>query len=365
VLGVARDASQEEIKRAFRRKALELHPDRNPDDPSAEEKFKEISRAYQVLSDPEQRARYDRFGEAGVQSSAGGATGPDFGFEGFGDFSDLFEAFFGGPSRRGPRAGASLEYELELTLEESYYGTTKQLHFNRLGRCKYCAGTGSASQSAPTTCPLCGGAGRVRQTQHTFFGQFSTLVTCPRCQGTGRSLKDPCPHCEGTGLMNEEVTLKLEIPEGTLEGQKLRLKGEGDAGEQGQPSGDLLVRIRLKPHEVFERRGLDLHLELPISVFDALLGTTQEVPTLEGKTKLKLNPGTQPGEVVRLKGKGLYNGVRNRRGDLFVTVKVLVPRRLDRHHRELLERLRNEVNIEKEPERASFLEKLKRFVSGR
>ena len=369
ILGVARDATTEDLKRAFRKKAMECHPDRNQGDPEAEGRFKELNLAYQVLSDPGKRARYDQFGEAGVSGNgAGGGFDPNGGgFDfGFGDLGDVFEAFFGGQQRAGgPQPGASLQYEVEITLEESRFGCERTLAFTRLGRCKVCEGTGSESKSGPAVCTMCAGTGRVRQTQNTFFGQFNTARPCPRCRGTGRTVTDPCPSCEGSGLKSEEVKLKLEIPAGSLEGQKLRLRGEGDAGEQGMPAGDLFVLLRFKPHELFERHNLDLHMELPISALHAMLGAELQVPTLEGEEKLDIPAGAQPGDVFRIKQKGLYDGSRNRKGDLYIHAKVVIPRKLSKEDRQQLEALRDKLEGDHEPEKASFLERIKQMMGGR
>ncbi len=335
VLGVSRGASQEEIKKAFRQLARKHHPDVNPGDPSAEEKFKEINEAYEVLGDPEKRAAYDRFGHA-----ASGAREAGPGFDPFSGLGDLFEAFFGEAqpqARRGPRRGRNLGYELELDLEDAYKGTTVELELAREENCPLCDGTGARIGSPPRTCRRCGGSGRVETVQNTLLGRFVSLQTCDRCGGEGRVVEDPCPECRGAGRAVRRRRIEVTVPPGVDEGTRLRLAGEGEAGTRGGPPGDLYVVIKLRPHRIFTRRGRDLHCELEVGMAAAALGGELRVPTLDGEVTVTVPPGTQPGAVLRVRGKGMPVPGRGDRGDLHVRVKVVVPRRLTQRQRELLE----------------------------
>ena len=333
VLGVSRDARVEEIKRAFRRLAREYHPDANPGDPQAEEKFKEINEAYGVLSDPEKKARYDAYGHAGL----GPADIPDP-FSGFGEIFDMF--FGGGRSRsarsQGPKRGADLRLDLEVTLEEAFSGVEKNVEVERIERCPICEGSGARPGSEPIRCSRCHGSGQVETVTDSLFGRFVSVRTCPVCGGAGVKVTDPCPECAGLGQVRKVRRLTVRVPAGADNGLRLRLPEEGEAGTRGGPPGDLYVDIHVLPHNVFQREGPDLHLETEISFVQAALGTQLEVPTLDGPAPLKVPEGTQPGAVLRLRGKGMPQLRGSGRGDLHVHLDVRTPVGLTPREKELL-----------------------------
>jgi molecular chaperone DnaJ len=337
VLGVGENATDEEIKRAFRKLAFEYHPDRNRDD-GAEGKFKEVNEAYEVLSDPDKRAAYDRFGHSG----AGGVFGR--GFEGF-DFSgfgDIFDAFFGGATtatRQTPRPGADLQHKLTITFEEAVFGCEKEINITRVETCSMCQGVGSKPGSQPSRCPSCGGTGRVRRVQQSLFGRFTNVTTCSRCHGEGRVITEPCPQCRGTGREKHKRSVVVGTPAGVDDGTQVRIRGEGDAGTRGGPSGDLYIRLSVKQHELFERDGDNILYELPINFAQAALGVEVEVPTLDGNTKLKIPAGSQTGAVFRLKGKGVPHLRRNGRGDQMVELLVVTPESLNKKQRQIFQEL--------------------------
>jgi molecular chaperone DnaJ len=344
ILGVARGAGEQEIKSAYRRLAVKYHPDKNPGNAEAEEKFKEAAEAYSVLSDADQRARYDRFGHAGVSGASGAGAG--WGAQGFGGIEDILGDLFGfgdmfGSGRGGTRGrggaqrGADLRYDLELTLEDAAAGMTAQLRIPRLEACDACKGTGAAKGTQPESCPTCGGAGQVRYQQ----GFFSVARTCGNCRGQGRVIKTPCDVCRGQGRVEREKTLEVKIPAGVETGSRLRIAGEGEGGTQGGPAGDLYVVIRVKEHEQFERQGSNLYSSIPVSFAQAALGAEVTVRTLGGQEQLKVPAGTQTGTVFRLKGHGMPVLGGRGRGDLFVAVTVVTPRTLTREQRRLLEQL--------------------------
>ena len=343
VLAVSRTATDQEIKSAYRRLAVKYHPDKNPNDATAEEMFKEAAEAYSVLSDPQQRQRYDRFGHAGVSSSAAGAG--SWGAPGFGGiedilgdlfgFGDVFGGGRGGSRRSSAQRGADLRYDLEITLEEAANGMTAQLRIPRLESCDTCKGSGAASGSQPENCTTCAGTGQVRYQQ----GFFSVARTCHVCRGTGKVIKNPCTDCNGTGRIEREKQLEVKVPAGVETGSRLRVSGEGQAGTQGGPSGDLYVVIHVAEHEQFERQGSNLYEAVPITFAQAALGADIMVKTLDGEEKLKVPMGTQTGTVFRLRGKGMPALGGRGRGDLFVSVTLITPTTLTREQRRLLEQL--------------------------
>ncbi len=337
VLGVSENATDEEIKRAFRKLAFEYHPDRNRDD-GAEGKFKEVNEAYEVLADPDKRAAYDRFGHSG----AGGVFGR--GFEGF-DFSgfgDIFDAFFGGATtatRQAPQQGADLQHKLTITFEEAAFGCEKEINISRIESCSLCQGVGSKPGSQPSRCPSCDGTGRVRRVQQSLFGRFTNVTTCSRCHGEGRVITEPCPQCRGTGKDKRKRDIIVKTPAGVDDGTQVRIIGEGNAGTRGGPSGDLYIMLSVQQHEFFERDGDNILYELPINFAQAALGIEVEVPTLDGNTKLKIPAGSQTGSVFRLKGRGVTHLRRNGRGDQLVELLIVTPDSLNKKQRQLFQEL--------------------------
>jgi molecular chaperone DnaJ len=334
VLGVARTASDAEIKRAFRKLAQQWHPDVS-NDPAADERFKQINEAYQVLSDGQRRQAYDMFGRAGV-----GAEDP--GFQPFTGFGDIFDAFFGGgagQARRGrPAGGSDLRYDLRITFEEAVLGTEKEIEFPVLDRCETCAGTGAAPGTTPTTCPQCNGRGEVRQVRQTMLGQMVNIAACPRCQGQGTIVETPCETCLGEGRVEHKRKLRVTIPPGIDDGHQIRLSNEGEAGPRGGPKGSLYVAVSVQPHPELSRDGTELYHELEVSIAQAALGTRVTIPTIEGDEEIEIKAGTQPGAEIRLRGRGVPHLRRpGSRGDLHVMVQVQVPSKLNRRQRELLE----------------------------
>jgi molecular chaperone DnaJ len=342
VLGVSRTANDQEIKSAYRKLAVRYHPDKNPNDSSAEEKFKEAAEAYSVLSDAEQRRRYDRFGHAGVSSAAGAGA---WGAPGFGGIEDILGDLFGfgdvfgggrtGSRRTAAQRGSDLRYDLEIKLEEAAQGMTAQLRIPRLESCETCQGSGAAAGTQPESCQTCSGTGQVRYQQ----GFFSVARTCHTCRGVGRVIKNPCPNCKGAGRVEREKQMEVKIPAGVETGSRLRVQGEGEAGTQGGPPGDLYVVIHVAEHDQFERQGSNLYEAVPITFAQAALGFDISVKTLDGEEKLKVPMGTQTGTVFRLKGKGMPVLGGRGRGDLFVSVTVITPTTLTREQRKLLEQL--------------------------
>jgi len=362
VLGVERGASSDDIKKAYRRLAMKYHPDRNPDDDDALERFKEIQTAYDVLSDSQKRQAYDRFGHAGVDSSAGGGGFHGGGFSGFGDiFDSVFGDIFGGGGR-GDQVfrGSDLRYDLELSLEEAVNGTTVKIRVPKLVACETCNGSGAKPGSKPVTCSTCGGAGQVRMQQ----GFFAIQQTCPACRGQGRVIEDYCTSCRGEGRMRDNKTISVKVPPGVDDGDRVRLAGEGEAGINGGPPGDLYVQIRVKEHPIFTRDGSDLYCEVPISYATAVLGGELEVPTLEGRVNLKVPAETQSGKLFRLRGKGVRTVRSAARGDLICKVMVETPVNLNRKQKELLsqfdEAMRSD-NRKHSPRETSWFDGVKKF----
>ena len=358
ILGVPRGASDQEIKSAYRKLALKHHPDRNPGDARAEESFKEAAEAYSVLQDPEKRRRYDAYGHAGVSAATSGGFDPSV----FSDFGDILGDFFGfgdvfGRRRGGPRRGADLRYNLELTFEEAAFGTETHIQIPRAETCHSCSGTGSATGTKPERCSACGGSGQVTFQQ----GFFSVARACGRCRGTGRVITTPCKECGGAGQVAAERKLQIKIPGGVDNGSQLRIAGEGEAGAAGGPPGDLYVVVRVHEHIFFRRDGADLYCEVPVTVPQAALGTVVEVPTLDGgKTKVTLAEGTQTGASFRVRGQGVPHLGSRGRGDLFVAVRVIVPTRLSAEQKRLLEALQKTLPVPeiKDKDRTIF-EKMK------
>lgn len=363
VLGVDRSASQRDIKRAYREKARQCHPDVS-DAPNAESRFKEVNEAYQVLSDPEKRNAYDRFGHAGLEGARGG-----FDFGGFRDPFDIFEEFFGqgfGFStrrRRGPRRGADLRYDLHLTFEEAVFGCEKDIEVTRYETCPECEGSGAKPGTSPSRCPDCNGRGQVRQVQRSILGSFVSVTDCPTCQGEGTVVAEPCPRCHGDGQVRMTRELSVSIPPGVDDGTRIRLAGEGEAGSEGGPRGNLYIVLDVESHPVFRRRDDDVLVEVEINVAQAALGGEIEVPTLEGEERITIEPGTQPDTVLRLPNRGVPHVKRNGRGDELVLIRVAIPAKLSGEQQELFhelgETLEPETIIE---EKRGFMDELREFL---
>ncbi len=362
VLGVGRDASAQDIKKAFRQLAMELHPDVNAHDPDAEEKFKEAAEANEILSDPERRATYDRYGHEGLRS---GGYAPNF--DGFSSISDLFNAFFGGAGaggRPGPAQGGDLAVAIELDLREAAEGATTPISFEAIDRCEHCHGNGAEPGTPIETCQRCGGAGQLRAVTNTLLGQVVRAIACEECHGDGRVPAQPCRQCRGRGRVAHKRTLDVEVPPGIADGQRIRLAGSGHAGDAGAPPGDLYVIVRVREDSRFLREGDDLITALDVAAPLAALGGTLEVPTLDGNASIELPAGTQPGEVLTLRGAGMPALRRGRQGDLRVVVNVVVPRRLSPEQRELMERLNDSLGEENLRSQESMFAKLRRALGS-
>lgn len=358
VLGVDRNATEEEIKKAFRKLAFKYHPDHNHDD-KAGEAFKEINEAYEVLSNPEKRAAYDRYGHAGMENVWGR------GFEGmdFGGFGDIFEAFFGGTAstaKQGPRQGSDLEADLSLTFEEAAFGTEKKIEITRVDHCSVCQGIGSRPGTSPVKCPECNGTGQIRRVQQSIFGRFTNVTTCSRCRGEGSIITDPCPQCKGSGREKVRHTVEVRVPPGVDDNLRLVMRGEGDAGIRGGAYGDLYINVKVLPHESFIRQEDDIIYMLPVNFVQAALGDEVEVPTLVGKTKIKIPPGSQTGKIFRLKGQGIAHFNRNGRGDQIIILVVVTPDSLNEKQRKLLKELGSNLT----PENMPSTEKWRGWLEG-
>ncbi len=375
VLGLQKGASETEIKSAYRKLAKKYHPDLNPDNPEAEAKFKEVNEANDILSDPQKRARYDQFGHAGVDPSYGGGAG-GYGYGGgFGGFSadggidlgDIFDTIFGGTStsRRSnpnaPKRGSDIAVNLDISFMEACKGVTHDIELNRADTCDSCNGSGAKSGTTPKTCPDCHGSGVVKITQRTMLGSMSTQRPCTRCGGKGKIIETPCPACNGNGRVQKRKKITVNVPAGIDNGQVLTVPGEGNAGVNGGSKGNLNIRISVRKDSLFERRGDDIWVELPISYTQAALGDELTVPTIDGNVTYRIPEGTQPGDVLRLRGKGVQHCQRDGRGDMMVKVQIEVPKRLTKQQKELLQQLETVMNEKNFEKKESFMDRLKKF----
>ncbi|HIY22457.1 MAG TPA: molecular chaperone DnaJ [Candidatus Flavonifractor merdigallinarum] len=374
VLGVSKGASADELKKAYRKLAKQYHPDLNPGDKAAEAKFKEVNEAYEVLSDPEKRSRYDQFGHAGVDPNFGGAGGGAGGFGGFdmGDFDlgDLFGSFFGGGGgfggggrRNGPTKGQSLRAAVTISFEEAASGCEKEIVITRSETCEDCKGSGCAPGTTAEVCPDCHGSGTIRMQRGG--GIFISTTTCPKCGGSGKIIHSPCKSCGGTGAVRHQRKITVKIPAGIDDGQAISLRGQGSAGKSGGPSGDLIISITVRPHPQFKRDGTSIYLEQPVTFLQAALGAELEIPTIDGKVKWTLPEGTQPGTTFRLRGKGMPAVNGRGRGDQFVTVKVQVPRNLTHEQKEALRRFGQAMGEEGAESENSLGDEIKGFFDKR
>lgn len=381
ILGVAKGASADEIKKAYRKVAMQYHPDRNPGDKAAEEKFKEAAEAYEVLSDNDKRAQYDRFGHAGVSNNGRGYSGGGSGnmediFSQFGDIfgDDIFGSFFGGGggggrARGGQRTrgtrGSNLRVKLKLNYEEIAKGVTKQIKVKKYVPCTTCAGSGAKDKNSTQTCGTCGGSGQVRKVSNTFLGQMQTVTTCPTCNGEGSVITSKCTACKGEGRVYGEETVSIDIPAGVQEGMQLSVSGKGNAGERGGPAGDLIILIEEEPHKELHRDGLNVAYELHLSFPDAVFGTQAEVPTIDGRAKIKIPAGTQSGKIFRLKGKGFPAVNSYEKGDQLIYVNVWTPQHVSAEEKAMLEKMNGSGNFQPKPEKSdkSFFDKVREMFS--
>lgn len=367
ILGVGRNATQDELKQAYRKLAKKHHPDVNKD-PDAEERFKEINEAYAILSDEKHRASYDRYGYAGVEGIP-----IDFDFSQFSDIfgGDFFSQFFGfggmgqRRGRRSPRRGANLRYDLSLEFKQAAFGIEKEIEYSRLEACSQCNGSGAKPGTTPTQCPTCHGAGEVRQTRQTFLGSMVNVTTCPTCRGRGEVINTPCQNCKGSGFVRKTIRRKISVPAGIDDGTQIRIAGEGEIGTNSGPRGDLYIVAHVKKHRFFNRRDQDILLDLSINVAQAALGAEVTVPTLDGEDKLRIPPGTQSGKVIRLRGKGVPRLQRNGRGDELVIISVEIPRSLNSEQRKLFMELAETMGNEAKPQERGFLDGIREFLGGR
>jgi molecular chaperone DnaJ len=371
ILGVSKSASADEIKKSYRKVAMQFHPDRNPGDKAAEEKFKEAAEAYEILSDPDKRAQYDRFGHAGVGGAGarGGGMNMDDIFSQFGDIfgDDLFGSFFGGGQRGGGRQrsrgtrGSNLRIKLKLNYEEIAKGVSKNIKVKKYVSCNTCSGSGAKDKNSTQTCSTCGGNGQVRRVQNTFLGQMQTVATCPDCNGEGSTITSKCGACKGDGRAYGEETVNIDIPAGVQEGMQLNVSGKGNAGERGGSNGDLIILIEEEPHKELHREGLNVAYELHLSFTDAVFGTQTEVPTIDGRAKIKIPAGTQSGKIFRLKGKGFPAVNSYEKGDQLIQVSVWTPQQLSAEEKATLEKLSGSTNFAPQPEKSerNFFDRIK------
>ena len=368
VLGISKGASEDEIKKAYKKMARKYHPDLNPDNKEAEEKFKEVNEAYEVLSDPNKKARYDQYGHAGVDPNFGaGGAGFDGSFD-FGDLGDIFGSFFGGGFGGGgrrtnpnaPQRGESIRLSLTISFEEAAFGCEKEVTVERMEQCGTCGGSGCAAGTTPEVCPECHGTGQVQVRRQTPMGVFATSSPCGRCGGKGKIIHQPCPDCRGTGAVRKRKTIKASVPAGIDNGQTISIRGQGHAGKNGGPAGDLLITITVRPHELFRREGTSVLCEAPITFAQAVLGAELEIPTIDGKVKYDLPEGTQSGTTFRLKGKGIPSINGRGRGDQYVTVYIETPRNLNREQKEALKKFAETMGDNNYEERRKFFKKSKK-----
>ncbi len=363
VLGLKKGATAEEIKKAFRKKAMQYHPDRNPGDKEAEENFKEVNEAYEILSDPQKKDRYDRFGHAGVDLNQGFGGG----FGGFEDiFGDIFGSFtggFGGGRRRnGPRKGADIQTRVSITFEEAAFGTKRDIRITRSEDCPECGGTGAEKGTERTTCPHCNGTGQINKVSNTPFGQFTNVTTCPNCGGRGTIVTNPCKKCGGKGKVRKDVVINVDIPAGVDNDSVISLRGQGEPGQNGGPSGDVYVIVQVKPHKVFKRNGADLVLDIPITYPQAVLGAELVIPTLTDKISYKVPAGTQHGTTFRLKGKGIKVVNSGRYGDLYVRVLIEIPKRINAEQKKLLQQLEATYTSGEHEQKKKFMDWFKKDI---
>ncbi|CAM4391316.1 molecular chaperone DnaJ [Pedobacter westerhofensis] len=382
ILGVAKNSSPEEIKKAYRKLAIKYHPDKNPDDHTAEDKFKEAAEAYEILSNPEKKQRYDHYGHAGVGGASGGGGGYGGGgmnmediFSQFGDIfggggggGSPFESFFGGQQRGGASGrrvakGSNLRIKVKLTLEEIAHGAEKKIKVNKQVVCKTCDGSGAKDKSSISTCKTCGGNGSVRRVTNTILGQMQTTSTCPTCNGSGSQITSKCTSCHGEGTVRGEETISINIPAGVSDGMQLSMSGKGNAAPNGGIPGDLIILIEEIPHETLKREGNNIVYDLHLSIVDAALGYSAEVPTIDGRAKIKIEPGTQSGKLLRLKAKGIPEVNSYHRGDQIIHVNIWTPKALSSEERSMLEKLRDSPNFKPQPGKndKSFFEKMKEY----
>ena len=370
VLGVQKSAADDDLKRAYRKMAKQYHPDANPGDKQAEEKFKEVNEAYAVLSDAQKRAAYDQYGHAAFDPAAGGTAGGFYNGAGF-DMNDIFESFFGesgfgdifsGGSRRraGPRRGADLHTNIQVKFEEAVFGTTKDIKLQAFESCETCGGSGARPGTVAENCKHCGGTGQERVQQQTMFGSMTSVRTCSVCQGEGKIIRDPCPSCHGAGKIRTNKTLQVNVPKGIDNGQSIRLSGKGEAGDKGGPAGDLLITVYVQPHRLFTRQGTNLYLDVPVTFVQAALGDEITIPTLDGEEKYVVKPGTQPNTVVSIRGKGVPN-VKNQRliGDLVIKLVVNVPTQLSDKQKQKLREFADEMGDDYKNSKKTWFDKIK------